>query len=252
MGLTVTLKNKSAVISGATRGIGRAIAVELAREGASISFNFLQGKKEAKDLEEELRRYGVKAISCQVDIKDYAAVKSWVDDTRERFGGLDIVINNAGVIKDKALALMDPDDWHDVINTNLDGTFNLTRAAIIDFIKQKGGSIINIASVSGIVGIPRQTNYSASKAGIIGFTKSLSREAAPYNVRVNAVAPGFIETDMLKDLKQEYKDQITKQIPLSRLGKPEEVAKIVKFLVSEDAEYITGQTFVIDGGLSTV
>ncbi|MEW6408786.1 MAG: 3-oxoacyl-[acyl-carrier-protein] reductase [Nitrospirota bacterium] len=245
-----SLKNKTVIISGATRGIGRATAIELAGEGANISFNFLRSNKDAEDLEKEIKYLGVNVKSFQVDIKDYNAVKSWVDDTKELFGGIDIVINNAGIIKDRALALMEPDDWHKVINTNLDGTFNLTRAAIVTFIKQKSGVIINITSVSGIVGMPRQTNYSASKAGIIGFTKSLAKEVASYNIRINAVAPGFIETDMLKDLKEEYKSQIIKQIPLGRLGRPEEVAKVVKFLVSDDASYITGQTIVIDGGMS--
>lgn len=246
----MSLKNKTAIISGASRGIGRAIAVELAGEGANISFNFLRSNKDAEDLEREIKSLGVSAKSFQADIKDYNAVKSWVDKTMELFGGIDIVINNAGVIKDKALALMEPGDWHEVINTNLNGTFNLTRASIVPFIKQKSGVIVNIASVSGVVGIPRQTNYSASKAGIIGFTKALAKEVAPYNIRVNAVAPGFIETGMLENLKEEYKSQIIKQTPLARLGKPEEVAKAVKFLVSDDAKYVTGQTIVIDGGMS--
>ena len=243
---------KTAIISGATRGIGRAIALELARQGINISFNFLKSSEDALVLEKEIIGSGAKVKAFQVDIKDYAAVKSWVDDSKEIFGGLDMVINNAGIIKDKALALMAPEEWHDVINTNLDGTFNLSRAAIIGLIKQKSGVIVNITSVSGMVGIARQTNYSASKAGIIGFTKSLAREVAPYNIRVNAVAPGFIETDMLKDLKDEYREQFIKQIPLNRLGRAEEVARLVKYLVSDDAGYITGHTFVIDGGLSTV
>jgi 3-oxoacyl-[acyl-carrier protein] reductase len=248
----VSLKNKTAIISGATRGIGRAIAVELAREGVNISFNFLKSEKAAMDLEKEIKNFGIKVKSFQVDIRDYNAVKSWVDDTKGLFGGIDIVVNNAGVVKDKALALMEPEDWHEVIDTNLDGTFNLTRAVIVTFMKQKSGVIINIASVSGLVGIPGQTNYSASKAGIVGFTKSLAKEVAPYNIRVNAVAPGFIETDMLKDLKEEYKSQLTKQIPLNRFGKPEEVAELVKFLVSDNAGYITGETIVIDGGMSMI
>jgi 3-oxoacyl-[acyl-carrier protein] reductase len=248
----VTKGNKTAIISGAARGIGRAIALELAREGVNISFNFLKSSEDALTLEKEVLDSGGKAKAFQADIKDYAAVKSWVDESRELFGGLDIVINNAGVVKDKALALMAPEDWHEVINTNLDGTFNLSRAAIVGLIKQKSGVILNITSVSGMVGIARQTNYSASKAGIIGFTKSLAREVAPYKIRVNAVAPGFIETDMLAGLKDEYKEQLIKQVPLARVGRAEEVAILVKFLVSDDAGYITGQTFVIDGGLSIV
>jgi 3-oxoacyl-[acyl-carrier protein] reductase len=145
---------------------------------------------------------------------------------------------------------MEPEEWHEVINTNLNGTFNLTRAVIIDFIKQKKGIVVNITSVSGITGMPRQTNYAASKAGIIGFTKSLAREVAPYNIRVNAVAPGFIETDMVKNLKEEFKAQVIQQIPGARFGRPEEVAKVVEYLVSDEARYVTGQTFVIDGGMT--
>jgi 3-oxoacyl-[acyl-carrier protein] reductase len=244
-------KNKTAIISGATRGIGRAIAIELAKVGSNISFNFLRSIKDAEDLEKEIRNFGINVKSFQVDIRDYEAVKLWVDETKELFGDIDIVINNAGIIKDRALALMELPDWHEVINTNLDGTFNLTRAAIVTFIKQKSGIIVNITSVSGIIGMSRQTNYAASKAGIIGFTKSLAKEVASYNIRVNAVAPGFIETDMLKDLREDYKSQIIKQIPLGRLGRPEEVAKVVKFLVSDEANYITGQTIVIDGGISS-
>jgi len=244
------LKDKTVIISGAARGIGRAIAIELAGEGASISFNYLKNTSAAIALEEEIKNLGVQVRSFQADIKEYAAVKSWVDETRALFGGIDIVVNNAGIIKDRALALMEPGDWQEVISTNLEGTFNLTRAAIIPLIKQKSGVIINITSISGITGTQRQTNYSASKAGIIGFTKALAKEVSPYNIRVNAVAPGFIETDMLKDLKEEYRGQLLKQIPLSRLGRPSEVAKTVKFLVSDDAGYITGHTIVIDGGLS--
>lgn len=243
--------DKTIMISGAARGIGREIALELAREGAKISFNYIRSKADAAELESEITDAGGRAKSFQVDIRDYDAVKSWVVETVELFGGLDIVINNAGIIKDRALALMAPEDWHDVMKTNLDGTFNLSRAAILTLLKQKSGSIINISSVSGIMGIPRQTNYSASKAGIIGFTKSLAREVGPYNIRVNAVAPGFIETDMIEDLNDDYMDQIKKQIPLGRFGKASDVAKLVKFLISDDSKYITGQTFVVDGGLSS-
>ena len=246
-----SLKDKTVIVSGGSRGIGRAVAMELAGEGANISFNFLSSEAEAKELEEEIRALGVKVKGSQVDIKDYDAVKSWVDDTVGLFGGLDMVVNNAGITKDGALALMSPDNWKEVINTNLDGTFNLTKAAILIFMKQKSGNVVNITSVSGVMGMARQTNYAASKSGIIGFSKSLAKEVAAYNIRVNAVAPGFVETDILKDLKEDFKEQMLKKIPLGRLGKPVEVARTVKFLVSDDSKYITGQTIIIDGGLSS-
>jgi 3-oxoacyl-[acyl-carrier protein] reductase len=244
------LKNKIAMVSGATRGIGKGIAQELAKEGANISFSYLSSAKEAGSLEKELIALGVKAKAFQVDIKNFDAVKVWVDETKSVFGGLDLVVNNAGIIKDKALAMMDIQEWHDVINTNLDGTFNLCRAAIITFLKQKNGNIINITSVSGMVGLPRQTNYSASKAGIIGLTKALAKEVAAYGIRVNAVAPGFIETDMLKDLTDDFKAKILEHVPLARMGRVEEVAKAVKFLAGDESKYITGQTIVVDGGMS--
>jgi len=244
------LKNKIAIISGAPRGIGRAIALELAREGANIAFNYLKSKSEALDLEKEIKTMDVKSKASQIDISDFDAVSKWVKETKEFFGGLDILINNAGIINDKALMFMEKEDWHKVIDTNLNGVFNLTHAAIIGFMKQKSGNIVNITSVSGITGVAKQTNYAASKAGIIGFTKSLAKEVAEYNIRVNAVAPGFIETDMLKDLKEAYKKELLTHIPLARFGKAEEVAKVVKFLVSEAASYITGQTIIIDGGMS--
>lgn len=244
------LKNKTVMISGATRGIGRAIAIELAKEGANISFNFLKSVKEAEELQKEIRNFGDKVKSFQIDIRNFDLVKTWVEETKEIFGGIDVIVNNVGIIKDKALALMELADWHEVVNTNLNGVFNLTKAAIVTFLKQKSGNIVNISSVSGIVGIARQTNYSASKAGLIGFTKALAKEIAPFNIRVNAVAPGFIETEMLSDLTQEYKDEILKTVPLRRFGKPEEVAATVKFLISDAASYITGQTIIIDGGMT--
>ena len=247
----MAIKGKVAIISGATRGIGRAIALELANEGAAISFNYLKSVAEAQKLEKELQELGVKAKGFQADIKDFKAVQGWVDQTRQLFGGLDIVVNNAGVIRDKALAFMVEEDWQDVIATNLIGTINLSRAAIVTFFKQKSGTIVNMTSISGMIGIARQTNYSASKAGIIGFTKSLARETAGYNIRVNAVAPGFIETEMLKDLKEEYKKQMLNHIPGGRFGRAEEVAKAVKFLVDDETSgYVNGQTLVMDGGLS--
>ncbi|MFH0827865.1 MAG: 3-oxoacyl-[acyl-carrier-protein] reductase, partial [Candidatus Omnitrophota bacterium] len=244
------LKDKVVIISGASRGIGKAIALELSRAGCHISFSYRTNEAEAKKLEEEILRLGRKVRAFRVDIKDYDAVREWVEQTRELFSGIDIVINNAGIIKDKALMLMDKDDWNEVISTNLTGTYNLCRAAIIGLMKQKSGNIINISSVSGIIGLPRQTNYSASKAGMIGFTKALAKEIAPFNIRVNVIAAGFIETDMTKNLNENLKNKMLAQIPLSRFGTSEEVAKAVKFLAEEESSYITGQTIVIDGGLS--
>lgn len=246
----MSLKNKVAIISGASRGIGRAIALELAKEGVNIAFNYLENKSAAEKLEKEVKDIGVKSKGSQVDIKDFEAVSDWVKSAKKLFGGLDILVNNAGIINDKALMFMEKDDWQKVIDTNLGGVFNLTSAVITGFLKQNSGNIINITSVSGIVGMSQQTNYSASKAGIIGFTKALAKEVAKYNIRVNAVAPGFIETDMVKGLKEKRREELQKSIPLNRFGNPEEVAKAVKFLVSESADYITGQTIIIDGGLS--
>jgi 3-oxoacyl-[acyl-carrier protein] reductase len=246
----MTLKNKTAVISGATRGIGRAIAIELAKEGANISFNYAKSKDEAASLEKELIALGVKARSFQTDIKDFAATVKWIADTREYFESIDIVVCNAGITRDKGFAFMQEQDWLDVINTNLIGTINLCKASIITLLKQKSGSIINISSVTGITGMSGQTNYAASKAGIIGFSKALAKETAPYNVRVNVVAPGFIDTDMVKSLKDDYKAKMTQQIPLGRFGAPDEVARVVKFLASDRSQYITGQTIVVDGGLT--
>lgn len=248
--MSTIFQGRTAIISGAARGIGRAIALELAGGGANISFNYVKSGSDAEDLLLKIKSLGREAKAFQVDIKDYEGVKTWVEETRTSFGGIDLVINNAGIIRDRALALMEQRDWSDVIQTNLDGTFNLTRAAIIQFMKQKKGVIINVSSVSGIVGMSRQVNYAASKAGIIGFTKALAREVAQYNIRVNAVAPGFIETEMLRDLKEDYREMMIKQIPMVRFGTAEEVAKAVKFLASDDAGYITGHTLVIDGGMS--
>lgn len=244
------LKNKIAIVSGASRGIGRAIAIELAREGVSISFNYSKSKKEADELEKEIKEIGSKVKGSQVNIADFDAVANWVKETKEYFNGLDIVVNNAGIIKDMALMFMQKEDWQKVIDTNLTGIYNLTHAAITGFMKQAGGNIVNITSVSGIIGLPRQTNYAASKAGIIGFTRALAREVAGYNIRVNAVAAGFIETDMTRELKESYKNEMLKQIPLGKFGKPREVAKVVRFLLSDAANYITGQTIIVDGGLA--
>lgn len=244
-----SLKGRTAIVTGASRGIGRAIAFRLAREGANIVFNYLKNKELAELLKVEIERLGVKSLAFKTDIKDFGQVQAMKEAVLEEFETFDILVNNAGIIKDAALAMLTEEDWDSVIDTNLKGTYNATKAAIVTFMKQKRGDIINITSVSGIIGLPRQTNYSASKGGIISFTKSLAKEVAPFNIRVNAVAPGFIETDMLDGLNQEYLQKAIAMIPLARLGKAEEVAGVVSFLLSEGAQYITGQVIQIDGGL---
>ncbi len=242
-------KDKAAIVTGGTRGIGKGIALMLAKEGANVAFSYLKSSREAEGLKKQIENLGARALGMQIDVRDFEGSKGLIEKTKEAFGRLDILVNNAGITKDKALMMMAKEEWHEVIDTNLTGTFNLTRNVIVGFLKQKKGDIINITSVSGIAGMSRQTNYAASKAGIIGFTKSLAKEVAPYNIRVNAVAPGFIETDMVAGLKEEHKEKLKETIPLSRFGSVEDVAAAVRFLLSDSADFITGETIVIDGGL---
>jgi len=244
------LKDKVGIVSGGSRGIGRAIVLKLAEEGVDVAFNYLKSRDKARDVKKEVESIGRKALIFEADVKDLKATKYMVDQTKEKFGRLDIIVNNAGILRDKALMLMEEEDWEEVISTNLSGAFNLIRAAIVTFMKEKKGNIINITSVAGLRGTARQVNYSASKAGLIGLTKSLAREVAPYNIRVNAVAPGYIDTDMVAGLKEEYKNNLLKMIPLNRFGLSLEVARVVVFLASEEAGYITGQVIPVDGGLA--
>jgi len=245
------LKNKVAIVTGGTRGIGKAIVLALAKEGVKVAFNYTKSDDRAKEVLKEVKELGSEALSFKFDVRDFNSAKEFTEKVKEYFGGLDILVNNAGIIKDKALMMMEKEDWQEVIDTNLTGYFNLSRSCIVGFLKQKSGDIVNIASVSGVTGTARQVNYSASKAGIIGFTKALAKEVAPYNIRVNAVAPGFIETDMLVGLKPEYKEKLKKFIPRGDFGKPEDVAAAVLFLLSDSARYITGQVLKVDGGMVT-
>jgi len=242
-------QGKTIIITGGSRGIGKACCLEFAKLGGSIVFTYNKSKQEAEQLTDEIKLLGVGCLMLQVDIKDFNQCQQFAETVLEKFPKIDILINNAGIIKDSALLIMQQKDWLDVIDTNLNGTFNVTRNFITTFMKQKSGSIINISSLSGVIGLPRQTNYSASKGGIISFTKALAKEVAAFNIRVNCIAPGFIETDMLKDLKEEYLSKAVTQIPLQRFGTAEEVAKTALFLASDEANYITGQIIKVDGGL---
>ena len=243
------LENKAAIVTGGTRGIGRAIVFDLIQNGAKVLFTYLKSDESAGIMLDEIRELKGEAEAIKADVRLYDEAKKAVEETINKFGRVDILVNNAGIIKDKSLMMMEPSEWSDVINTNLTGYFNMAKASIVTMMKQKSGVILNISSIAGVVGMPRQINYSSAKAGELGLTKSLAKEVASYGIRVNAIAPGFIDTDMTRDLKQ--KDEFIKRIPLGRFGRPEDVAKVVTFLASEKSCYITGQVLKVDGGLTT-
>lgn len=243
------LKDKVAIVTGGSRGIGRAIVLKLASQGAHVAFNYHSNEAMAKSLEEECKRMNVRCQGSGVDIRNFELTKEWINSVKENFGRLDILVNNAGIVRDKALMLMTPDDWHEVIATNLDGMFYASKSCIVTFMKQRCGDIVNISSVSGVIGLQRQVNYSASKGAMNSFTKALAKEVAGFGIRVNAVAPGYVATEMLAHLKEEYKLKVIETIPLKRLGRPEDIADAVIFLLSDGAKYITGQIIQVDGGL---
>jgi len=243
------LKGKSALVTGASRGIGRAIAIELANQGANVAVNYAGSEEKAQAVVEELEQLGVKAFKVQADVANEADVKDMVKQVVDQFGSLDILVNNAGVTRDNLLMRMKEEEFDQVINTNLKGVFVCTKGVTRQMMKQRAGKIINVASVVGVSGNPGQANYVAAKAGVIGLTKTTAKELASRNILVNAVAPGFISTDMTDELNDEQKAGILEMIPLAKLGSPEDVAKVIRFLASDDANYITGQTIHIDGGL---
>lgn len=244
------LENKTALITGASRGIGKGIAEVFAAHGANIAFSFASSVEKARALETELSaRYGVMVKGFQSNAGVLAESEQLVNDVVATFGKLDILVNNAGITRDTLLMRMSEEQWDEVINTNLKSAFNLTKAALKPFLKQKYGSIINMTSVVGIMGNAGQTNYSASKAGMIGFTKSVAKELGSRNIRCNAVAPGFIATEMTDQLDEATLKSWTDTIPLKRGGTPEDVANLCLFLASDLSSYITGQTLQVDGGM---
>ena len=240
---------KSAIVTGASRGIGREIALLLAKEGARVAVNFSGSKDKADDVVKLITESGGEAFAIQADVSDADDVKNMVDKTLEMFGSIDILVNNAGITRDNLLMRMKEDEWDDVININLKGVFLCTKGVTRQMMRQRAGRIVNVASIVGVSGNPGQANYVAAKAGVIGFTKTAAKELASRNINVNAVAPGFITTDMTDALSEEVKNQMLAVIPLGKLGKPEDVARTVLFLLSEDADYITGQTIHVDGGM---
>ncbi len=245
----MTLAGKVALVTGGSRGIGRAIAVTLAKHGADVAINYAGNTAAAEAVKAEIEAMGRKAILCQCSVADSEAVASMVKDVVKELGRLDILVNNAGITRDGLIMRMKDDDWDAVLATNLKGVFNCSKAVMRPMMKQKGGKIVNMASVVGEMGNAGQANYAAAKAGVIGLTKSLAKEVASRDITVNAVAPGFIATDMTSVLTDEQKTEMEKTIPLGRQGLPQDVANAVLFLVSEDAAYITGQVLNVDGGM---
>ena len=241
---------KVALVTGAARGIGKEIVYTLAENGYDVSINYRTKTTEIEQMKEELEsKYKIKCALVQGDVASFEDTEKMVNETVEKLGKIDILVNNAGITKDSLLMRMSKEDFEKVIDVNLIGTFNVTKNVIPLMIKQKSGRIINISSVVGVSGNAGQTNYSASKAGIIGFTKSLAKEVSSRNILVNAVAPGFIATDMTSVLSDNVKESINNQIPLKRMGSAKDIANVVKFLASEDSSYITGQVINVDGGM---
>ncbi len=245
------LENKTALITGASRGIGEAIAIKFAESGANIAFTYLSSEEKAKMLEEKLNGLGIKAKGYKSNAGIYADAEKLINDVLIDFGVLDIVVNNAGITKDGLMLRMSEEDWDSVMDINLKSVFNITKFAIKPMMKARKGSIINLSSIVGIIGQAGQANYAASKAGIIGFTKSIAKELGSRNIRCNAIAPGFIETDMTGELSEELKQTYFKSIPLGRFGKTSEVADVAVFLASDMSSYVTGQVLSVCGALHT-
>lgn len=247
--MSLSLENKVAVVTGASRGIGRAIALEFAKRGAKVIVNYAKDAEGAQAAVEAIVAAGGQAKAVQADVADFKAAEGLIKACVEAYGTIDILVNNAGTTRDMIIMMMPEADWDVVIQTNLKSAFNCSKAAVKTMLRKRTGRIINISSVSGVADNAGQTNYSASKAGLLGFTKALAREVAARNITVNAVAPGFVPTTLTNDLSAEIKDATLKTIPLGRWGTAEEIAYATAFLASEEAAYITGQTLNVDGGM---
>ncbi|HCU7038390.1 TPA: 3-oxoacyl-[acyl-carrier-protein] reductase [Staphylococcus aureus] len=240
---------KSALVTGASRGIGRSIALQLAEEGYNVAVNYAGSKEKAEAVVEEIKAKGVDSFAIQANVADADEVKAMIKEVVSQFGSLDVLVNNAGITRDNLLMRMKEQEWDDVIDTNLKGVFNCIQKTTPQMLRQRSGAIINLSSVVGAVGNPGQANYVATKAGVIGLTKSAARELASRGITVNAVAPGFIVSDMTDALSDELKEQMLTQIPLARFGQDTDIANTVAFLASDKAKYITGQTIHVNGGM---
>ena len=245
------LSGKTALITGASRGIGEAIAKKFAEEGCNVAFTYLSSTEKALALENHLHTFGVKALGYKSDAASYSEAEKLVNNVLMEFQTIDIAVNNAGITRDNLILRMTEQQWDEIMNTNLKSVFNISKHVCKPMMKQRGGSIINMSSIVGMTGNAGQTNYAASKAGMIGFTKSLAKELGSRNIRCNAIAPGFIETEMTHGLNEELKEQFKKSIPLGRYGLAEEVAKVALFLASDLSSYVSGQVISVCGGLNT-
>ena len=243
------VKDKNAIVTGGTRGIGREIARTLAQNGANITINYRKYNEEVESLIEELKSFGVKVVACKCDVSNEEEVINFIKEVKDKFESIDILVNNAGITKDGLIIRMSEKDFDDVIDVNLKGTFNTTKAVSSIMVKQRYGKIINISSVVGVAGNAGQCNYAASKAGVIGFSKSVARELAARNINVNVIAPGYINTDMTSVLPDRVKEEVIKTIPMRKIGEPKEIANLVLFLSSNSSDYITGQVINVDGGM---